>query len=198
MGLWHWRVASAWRFDFSETLVHENRNRRFSSCFELVYQRCMTFEFESTSLAETDQLAAAFAKAVPAGTVVSLIGELGAGKTRFVQGFCEALGIEPDDVSSPTFVLCQHYAGEKMVHHFDAYRLHDEDEFIALGPEEYFDSAGVTFVEWANRVSAAMPEEAITITIEPTGDASRLFQFQAATEASQHVIEQLRLLVDSR
>lgn len=147
-----------------------------------------TFSFISESVTDTDKLAAALADVAPAGCVISLIGELGAGKTRFVEGFCVQMGIDADDVSSPTFVLCQHYQGEKMVHHFDAYRLADEDEFIALGPEEYFDSEGVTFVEWADRVPAAMPDDAITISIETTGRDQRTFSIAADDPAAQAVV----------
>ena len=61
--------------------------------------------------------------------------------------------------TSPTFVLVNEYRGRLPIYHFDAYRLRDEDEFIELGPEEYFESDGVTFVEWADRVADCLPAE---------------------------------------
>src|SRR5262245_16376862 len=108
--------------------------------------------FNSKSEGDTDRLGAALAEALPAGTTVALIGTLGAGKTRLVQAVAAALGIPRDKATSPTFVLVNEYRGRRPVYHFDAYRLRDEDEFLALGAEEYFESEGITFVEWADRV----------------------------------------------
>ena len=76
---------------------------------------------------------------LPDGTTVALCGTLGAGKTRLVQAIAEAAGVDRRDVLSPTFVLIQEYHGRRSIYHIDAYRLRDEDEFLALGPEEYFD-----------------------------------------------------------
>ena len=61
------------------------------------------------------------------------------------------------DVTSPTFVLCQEYHGRRSIFHFDVYRLKGETEFQALGPEEYFQSPGITFIEWADRVTPCLP-----------------------------------------
>ena len=140
------------------------------------------FLFESASEAETDRLGTALAAALPPGTVVALIGALGAGKTRLVQGIATARGVPAEDVTSPTFVLVNEYPGRMPAYHFDAYRLRDEDEFLELGPEEYFEADGLTFVEWADRVESCLPRERVEIRCEPTGESSRRFLVTAVGE----------------
>jgi tRNA threonylcarbamoyladenosine biosynthesis protein TsaE len=131
---------------------------------------------------DTRRLGAAIAENLPPATVVGLIGTLGAGKTRLVQAVATALGVPPGDVTSPTFVLVNEYRGGRLpVYHFDTYRLKDEDEFLALGPEEYFESSGLTFVEWADRVAELLPEERLEITIEVVGESERRVTIRGAT-----------------
>lgn len=149
------------------------------------------FTFHAYSLEDTDRLAAALAETLPPGTVVALHGTLGAGKTRLVRGLAAAYGVPADEVVSPTFVLCQEYQGRRTLYHFDAYRLRDEDEFLELGPEEYFESAGITLIEWAERVARGLPEERLEICIEATGETSRAFIIAAADESLAGVVEQL-------
>ena len=120
-----------------------------------------TFTYRATSEAATRRLAAALAEAIPAGTTVALNGTLGAGKTRFAQGFAEHLGVPAASVVSPTFVLVQEHHGRKTIYHIDAYRIADEDEFLSLGVEEYFDSDGIVLIEWAERVVDCLPVEYI-------------------------------------
>ncbi len=129
---------------------------------------------------DTMRLGALLAQSLPAGAVVSLVGTLGAGKTRLVQAVAEALGVEGGRVTSPTFVLLNEYtAGRMPVYHFDAYRLKDEDEFLQLGPEEYFNGSaaagpGITFVEWGDRVADCMPRICLKLDIAVTGNTQRL------------------------
>ena len=108
------------------------------------------------------------------GAVVALIGPLGAGKTHLVRAIAEGLEVRnPAAVNSPTFVLIQEYAARLPIYHFDAYRLKDELQFLQLGVEEYFGGDGVCLVEWADRVSGAMPPERLDIQIEPIGPTER-------------------------
>jgi tRNA threonylcarbamoyladenosine biosynthesis protein TsaE len=131
---------------------------------------------------DTERLGAAIAQVLPPGTTIGLIGTLGAGKTRLVRAVAAALGVPPGSVTSPTFVLVNEYASGRLpIYHFDTYRLKDEDEFLALGPEEYFDSSGLTFVEWADRVVELLPHERLDITIEITGESTRRFTLQGST-----------------
>lgn len=132
---------------------------------------------------DTDRLGAGLAAALPAGTVVALVGTLGAGKTRLVQAVAAALGAPREAVTSPTFVLVNEYRqGRLPVFHFDTYRLKDDDEFLELGPEEYFDSEGITFVEWADRVAHLLPPERVEIALEVIGDTTRRATIDATSE----------------
>ncbi len=153
------------------------------------------FLYEAADESQTAQLGAALAKVVPDGAVVALCGTLGAGKTRLVQAIAEAEGVDRRDVVSPTFVLLQQYRGRRPIYHFDAYRLRDEDEFLELGPEEYFDSGGVTLVEWAERVEGCLPEERIEVRIEVIGDTSRRFEIEARGDRYTGQLRQLKELL---
>ncbi|MDO4575960.1 MAG: tRNA (adenosine(37)-N6)-threonylcarbamoyltransferase complex ATPase subunit type 1 TsaE [Planctomycetia bacterium] len=133
-----------------------------------------TLEFSLDSLGDTDALGEILEKTLPDGAVVALEGTLGTGKTRLVQAVARAAGIPDDTVTSPTFVLIQEYRqGRRPIYHFDVYRLRDEDEFLELGPDEYFDGEGLTFVEWADRVENCLPKHRVEIHLEQTGATSR-------------------------
>ncbi|MDO4549736.1 MAG: tRNA (adenosine(37)-N6)-threonylcarbamoyltransferase complex ATPase subunit type 1 TsaE [Planctomycetia bacterium] len=136
----------------------------------------ISLEFLAQDTQDTDFFAQILSEFVVPGTVIALNGTLGAGKTRFVQAFAATQGISPEDVTSPTFVLIQEYRNGKIpIFHFDAYRLADEDEFLQLGPEEYFDADGISFVEWADRVKTCLPENRFEIFIEHVGTTQRKF-----------------------
>jgi len=144
---------------------------------------------ESATLAFGGELAAL----LPPAAVVALIGPLGAGKTRLVQAVARASGVEDGVVASPTFVLIHEYQGRVPIFHFDAYRLRDEDEFMALGPEEYFSRNGWSFVEWADRVESALPSEHLAISIESLGPNVRRFSIRATGgERYEKIVEVLR------
>ena len=150
------------------------------------------FVYEAADETATDALGAALAEALPDGAVVGLCGTLGAGKTRLVQAVAEASGVDRSQVVSPTFVLIQEYRGRRPVYHLDAYRLRDEDEFEALGPEECFEGGGLTLVEWADRVEGSLPPDRIDVEIEVTGAESRRFQVTARGVGYEDVIRRLR------
>lgn len=135
-----------------------------------------SFEFESLSEDCTIRLGRTLGDVLPLGTVVALTGTLGAGKTRLVRAIAAACGIDPLQVTSPTFVLVQEYHGHKSIYHVDAYRLRDEDEFESLGIVERFDEDCLVIVEWADRVRRSLPRELIEIEIAVTGQNSRLFR----------------------
>jgi tRNA threonylcarbamoyladenosine biosynthesis protein TsaE len=142
------------------------------------------FSFLAQSEADTERLGSLLAKVLPAGTVIALVGTLGAGKTRLVQAVAAALGVPGDEVTSPTFVLINEYPGGRLpVYHIDAYRLRDEDEFLELGPEEYYDGAGLTFIEWADRVENCLPLDYLRIEIEVVGNTERHFKISASSPA---------------
>ncbi|MGH7456046.1 MAG: tRNA (adenosine(37)-N6)-threonylcarbamoyltransferase complex ATPase subunit type 1 TsaE [bacterium] len=115
--------------------------------------------FLSHSIDETHQLAAHLAAQAKPGEVIALFGDLGSGKTTFVQGFCAASGVT-SPITSPTFTLMHIYRGRRWpIYHFDFYRLQSVAEAQALGCEEYFDGDGVTLVEWPERALALLPPQ---------------------------------------
>ena len=139
--------------------------------------------------AATSRLGAALATALPAGSVVALIGTLGAGKTRLVQAIASTLKVDPADVLSPTYVIVHEYHGRRSIYHFDAYRLKDDDEFLELGPEEYFESDGITLIEWADRVARCLPRERLEVRIDVMGATEREVRLTAHGAHYQAVLD---------
>lgn len=134
---------------------------------------------ESSSPKETFELGKKIAEKVQAGMVISLIGDLGVGKTVFTQGFAEGLGIT-DIVNSPTFTIVQVYEEGRMpFYHFDVYRIGDVTEMDELGYEEYFYGEGVCLVEWANLIEEIMPQDYSKIVIEK--DLEKGFDYRKIT-----------------
>jgi len=122
---------------------------------------------KSLDLAGIEQLAQSMLCHLPKPLVIGLVGTLGAGKTTLVQSIARAAGIDSADVTSPTFTLLQSHQGSLTLHHLDAYRVADEDEFLELGVEELFDDpASWTLVEWADRVRDVMPTETLWVEIK--------------------------------
>lgn len=147
--------------------------------------------------AATERFGRTLAGALPAGTVVALVGTLGAGKTRLAQALAAALGAPRGEVTSPTFVLVNRYQARMTIFHIDAYRLRDEDEFLQLGPEEFFESSGLTIIEWADRVADCLPAERLEVRCEVAGETSRLFTASATTARLRAVLETVRRSLDA-
>jgi tRNA threonylcarbamoyladenosine biosynthesis protein TsaE len=122
--------------------------------------------------ASTRALAGAIAAAARAGDLISLVGDLGAGKTQFAKGFGAALGIT-DTIVSPSFVLMAEYRGRLPLFHVDLYRLADAAEALAGGLIDDRQVEGVTLVEWAERLADAMPDERLDVLIDGAGDEPR-------------------------
>ena len=147
------------------------------------------------SEAETEQVAQVLAQVIVPGTVIGLVGPLGAGKTRLVRALAEALGVDPGAIASPTFVLIHEYEGRIPVVHCDVYRLRDADEFEALGVDEYWGGSGVCLVEWADRVVDLLPAQAWFVQIEPLGPQTRRLTLQLPTVELPGRIEALLLRI---
>lgn len=118
-------------------------------------------------------LAGKIAGKVDPPAVIGLYGELGSGKTQFVKGFCRAVGIAPERVTSPTYTIANEYRGEYPVYHLDAYRVASLDELYEFGYEEYFYGDGVCLIEWANRVEELLPDDALRLSFEHVDDDRR-------------------------
>ena len=131
----------------------------------------MTEVLRTASEDETVAAARRLAKRLPPGALVLLTGDLGAGKTAFVRGLAAGLGIDPDDVSSPTFTLIQEYAGARNLRHVDLYRLQGAD-VDDLGLDELTQDGAVVAIEWAERLSAP-PAGALRVTIVDLGGDDR-------------------------
>lgn len=119
-----------------------------------------------------------FAETTSPGAIICLEGDLGAGKTHFVKGFVQAFGIDPEQVTSPTFTIINEYKGKLPVFHFDFYRVKDFSEALEIGAEEYFYSDGVSIIEWPERVKEILPDTIQTISITSTGRNTRKIIFQ--------------------
>ncbi len=137
---------------------------------------------KSGSREETFNMGAAFGREARGGEVIALIGELGAGKTQFVQGLAEGLGIDSTEVNSPTFTLIQTYEGRLPLTHVDLYRLENPDEVSSFGLEEYLEGEGVSAVEWANKGAGILPKERLMITIHVLEADTREIEIQATDQ----------------
>jgi tRNA threonylcarbamoyladenosine biosynthesis protein TsaE len=137
----------------------------------------MTEEFLSSSSEETRRYGREFASRLQSGDIVSLTGQLGAGKTVFMRGITEFFNCE-DQLSSPTFPLLNIYQGllrgeEVILHHFDLYRLQSFHELETIGFDEYLSSGYLSVVEWADRFPEYFPRYTATVFLEYTGDERR-------------------------
>lgn len=121
-------------------------------------------EYISNSAEETKKAAADFAKTLRAGDVLCMYGDLGAGKTAFVQGLARGLGIN-EPITSPTFTIVNEYYGDMPLYHFDVYRIADPDEMYEVGYEEYVYGDGVSVIEWAELIEDILPRTRYKITI---------------------------------
>ncbi len=124
---------------------------------------------------ETRALGRELAEGIAADATLSLEGPLGAGKTCFVQGLAEGLGIDPAMVSSPTFTLVHEYPGGRLpLAHFDLYRLSSEQELAGLGYEEYFQPPGIRAIEWGDKFPGALPPGAWRIRFSIEAETRRV------------------------
>lgn len=155
----------------------------------------MLLEVNLDNESDTDELGRLLALHLPTRCVVALDGTLGAGKTRLTQAIAKACDIPFEEVTSPTFTLWQTYHGTRTIHHLDAYRIQDEDEFDALGVEECFDSDTLVLIEWARRIENCLPRDGrLSVELEVIGEQQRVAKLEGATfDALFDEIKQSRL-----
>lgn len=141
----------------------------------------MKIKLVTNSPEKTIEAAKKIAKSLQKPLVISLVGDLGAGKTTFTKGFALGLGFD-ENITSPTFTILNEYKSEKNnLYHFDMYRLSSKDEALELGFEEYFDLTkldGYTLVEWAENVEGLLPQKHVEITIKKLNENSREIYFE--------------------
>ena len=116
--------------------------------------------------AETFDLGKKIAQSVSDGSVIAMFGGMGMGKTAFTRGLAEGLGIDPKNVSSPTFAIVHEYIGKRTLYHFDMYRIESWDDLYSTGFFDYLDSGGVIAVEWSENIENALPDRYIKIAFE--------------------------------
>jgi len=121
----------------------------------------------------TQEWAFAFSKTLTPGSLIALSGDLGSGKTTFMQGLVHGLGGLQTMVQSPTFVYLHHYPTTPPVYHFDLYRLRSADDFLAMGFEEYFEKEGITAIEWPERIASILPADTIKIHLSIISKTAR-------------------------
>jgi tRNA threonylcarbamoyladenosine biosynthesis protein TsaE len=130
------------------------------------------------AVTQTRDLAAAIAELARPGDLVLLVGDLGAGKTAFAQGFGAALGIE-EAITSPTFTLARQYEGRLVLNHLDVYRLEQLEETLSLGLQELLDGQSVTLVEWGDMILPALPPDYLEVRLSyGGGDDDRVVELR--------------------
>ena len=135
----------------------------------------------SHSEKETEALGARLARSLGEGSqVIAMYGELGAGKTAFIRGLGQALGIT-ELINSPTFTIVNEFQGERELYHFDMYRLGSADELFDIGWEDYLSRGGVCAVEWSENVAEAFDGSEIVVTVRKTGEESREIEIEGVS-----------------
>lgn len=102
-------------------------------------------------------------------TVYAFHGEMGAGKTTFINALCRELGVESDFTASPTFAIVNEYRSDttaELIYHFDLYRVENIDDALEIGIEDYFDSGALCLLEWPEKIDALLPDDTVDITID--------------------------------
>jgi tRNA threonylcarbamoyladenosine biosynthesis protein TsaE len=132
----------------------------------------------SSSPEETMALGETIAAGLGKGSVVALRGGLGAGKTCLVKGIARGLGIR-EEVTSPTYAIVSEYAGGALpLCHIDAYRLGGDDDFQAIGGDEYLDGEGIAVIEWSERIPGSIPGAAMVVAIRILEDGRRSIELE--------------------
>ena len=143
----------------------------------------MTVVATTTSVDDTRDMAQAVSSLARPGDVIVLAGDLGAGKTAFVQGFGRGLGVT-ERITSPTFTLVHVYEGRLPIHHLDVYRLEQLSEALDLGLPEMLDEGGVVLIEWGDAILPVLPHDLLEVRLTfGAGDDDRHVAFRAVGPA---------------
>lgn len=128
------------------------------------------------SLAELPAATEKFVEQMGDETVYAFYGEMGAGKTTFINALCRRLGVEDDVANSPSFAIINEYRSDEtaeLIYHFDLYRLDSIDEALEIGVEDYFDSGALCLLEWPERIEDILPDDTVKVEIRVNDDHSR-------------------------
>ena len=135
-----------------------------------------TIEIPIPNLEAIDAAAYKFMTEMGDLTVYAFYGEMGAGKTTFINALCKQLGVESDVTNSPSFSIINEYRSDvtaELIYHFDCYRLENEAEAQDLGAEDYFDCGAVCLIEWPERIEGLLPDDTVRVDITVNDDESR-------------------------
>ena len=139
-----------------------------------------TIEISIPDLNALPQAARQFMAEMGDYTVFAFYGEMGAGKTTFINALCHELGVESDPTSSPSFAIINEYRSDttaELIYHFDCYRLENEAEAEDLGAEDYFDCGALCLIEWPERIANLLPDDTVRVDITVNeADDSRLMR----------------------
>jgi len=152
-----------------------------------------TVDFISHSEAQTRRLGARLGGLLNGGEVIALQGELGAGKTRWVQGMGQGLKVNVH-VTSPTFTLVNEYLGRLTLYHIDLYRINQVGEALDFGLEDYLYGDGVCVIEWAERVAEALPPDRLWITFHHLDDTNRRLTLHADGDRYRQLLKDFQRL----
>lgn len=138
-----------------------------------------TIEIKIASLEQLPVVARQFMAQMGDYTVYAFYGEMGAGKTTFINALCKELGVETDITSSPSFAIINEYRSDttaELIYHFDCYRLENEAEAQDIGAEDYFDCGALCFIEWPERIEGLLPDDTVRVDIivNPDDDSRTL------------------------
>lgn len=137
----------------------------------------MTTTLTIPSLDAIDSVARQFVDLMDDYTVFAFNGEMGAGKTTFINALSRVLGVDEDPTSSPSFAIINEYRSSttaELIYHFDLYRLDNLDEAFDIGVEDYLDSGAICFLEWPERIADILPDDTVRVDIAEQPDGSRL------------------------
>jgi len=144
------------------------------------------------SIADTCRIAGQVARRSFPGLVIPLLGDLGAGKTAFVTGFCAALGIAAQ-VSSPTYTLINEYPGRLPVYHMDLYRLTDGESLWDIGFEDYLAGRGIALIEWPQIAWDWLPEERLDVELIHQGETGRIISLTGHGQRCADLVRELEI-----
>ncbi|MDE7473505.1 MAG: tRNA (adenosine(37)-N6)-threonylcarbamoyltransferase complex ATPase subunit type 1 TsaE [Muribaculaceae bacterium] len=131
------------------------------------------------SLADLPRAAHEFVELMDDSTVFAFYGDMGAGKTTFINALCRELGVSEDIATSPSFSIVNEYRSDttaELIYHFDLYRLDNLDEALDMGIEDYFDSGALCLLEWPERVEELLPDDTVRVKLFVNDDDSRTIQ----------------------